>query len=405
MRVLFLVIGPEAEPSSRFRVYQFVEPLRARGVEVEVRPRVGRRYFELGYGLRRPPWPLRIAWVGGSFAWRSLRRLRDLWDARRFDVVVFQKETLPFGGARLVSLLGLCAVYDFDDAVYARPAGPDGLGRAVRWLAERVMSRQRSLPDLLSRCDSVLAGSRVLAEYAARHNDRVEILPTVVDTEAYAMRSAPVGGPARSRPRGPVKIGWIGAPANAVYLEPLRPALRELARRHPIRVVVRGTTRFDCPGVPVELRGWRHYRTREEETRDLDDLDIGIMPLPEDSFAAGKCALKAIQYMANGIPVVASPVGANVDVIEDGVTGFLARTPEEWVERLSELVVDEALRARMGRAGRARVERHYSIAAALPRLLDALGGAARRGADRGARASGKPGPPPPGAPEFRHSSV
>jgi glycosyltransferase involved in cell wall biosynthesis len=349
VRVLFLTIGPEAEPSSRFRVYQYLEPLRSLGIEAEVRPRVGHAYFELGFGLRRPAAPLRIAWVAGSAAGRTLRRLRDLFSARHFDVVVVQKETFPFGMSRLVDALGLRVVYDFDDAVYARPAGTDGLGRGLR-------------------CRAVLAGNEVLADYARGHSDRVQVLPTVVDTDAYPVR--PV------RRSGRLCIGWIGAPANVVYLEPLRPVFAELSRRHDVRLLLRGPDAFACPGTRVELRGWRTYASRSEEADDLRDIDVGIMPLPEQAFAAGKCALKAIQYMASGIPVVASPVGANREVVVDGETGYLASTPEAWLARLSELLSDPELRATLGRAGRARAEQRYSIRSAVPRLAAALRSAA-----------------------------
>ncbi len=368
MRVLFLTIGPESEPSSRFRVYQYLEPLRRRGIDARVRPAVGRAWLELGYGLRRPPAPVRAGWAAASYGWRTLRRLRDLWDARHFDVVVVQKETLPFGMARLLPRLGLRVVYDFDDAVYARPAGRDGLGRGLRAAADAVLRRERALQALLPRCRAVVAGNSVLASYARRHHERVLVLPTVVDTDAY--RVAP------ARRAGPLAIGWVGAPAGAVYLEPLRPVFRELARQFDVRLVLRGPRAFPGAGVPVELRGFRPYASRAEEVADLAGIDIGIMPLPDDPFAAGKCAFKAIQYMASGIPVVASPVGANAEVVVDGECGFLARTPEQWRQRLSQLLADPDLRERMGRAGRRRAVEHYSLRAAVPRLVELLEAAA-----------------------------
>lgn len=376
MRVLFLTIGPESEPSSRFRVYQYVEPLRRLGVSASVRPRVGRAYFEMGYGIRRPPAPIRGAWVAGSFALRTLRRVRDLWHARRFDLLVLQKETFPFGVERLLSFWGIPVVYDFDDAIYEAPPSPDGLGPALRAVAERVARRQRGLPPLLSRCRAVVAGNALLADYARRHNDRVFVLPTAVDTDAYPVR--PI------RRSGRLTVGWIGAPAGAVYLEPLKPVFQALARRFDLRVVVLGAPAFDCPGVPVETGGWRTYSSGEEEAAHLAEFDIGIMPLTDDRWAAGKCALKAIQYMASGIPVVASPVGVAPEVVQDGTCGFLAASPGEWLERLSTLLRDPELRAAMGRAGRARVEEHYSIRSTLPRLVEVL---------RDAAASPQPGPP------------
>lgn len=368
--MLFLTIGPEDEPSSRFRVYQYLESLERAGVEVRVRPRVGRAYFEMGYGLRRLPTPLRAGWAAGSFAWRTLGRLRDLAAARHYDVVVVQKETFPFGMERLVSALGLRVLYDFDDAVYARPRAGDGLGRGVRGAAERLLRRERALAALLPRCRGVLAGSPVLASWARAHSRHVEVLPSVVDTDAYPVR--PV------RRSGRPTVGWVGAPANVLYLEPLRPVFQELARRCDFRLVLRGPARFDCPDVDVELRPWRRYDSRAEEADDLAGIDVGIMPLSNDEFAAGKCAFKAIQYMASGIPVVASPVGASADVVQHGRTGLHARTPEEWLAHLERLLTDPDLRERLGRAGRTRAERHYSLSANLPRLLSALESAAGR---------------------------
>lgn len=388
MRVLFFTTGPDSEPSSRVRVFQFLKPLEAQGVRCEVRPLAGRRYLELGYGMRRPPALVRAGWVAAHFAGRALRRVRDLVQARRHDVLVVQKETFPFGLERLVGWLGLRVVYDFDDAVYAASRLPDGRGPALRRLAERVLRRERALPALLRRSRVVLAGSPVLASYARRHARDVVALPTVVDTDAYA--------PAPLRREGPLTVGWIGAPPNAVYLEPLRPVLARLARRFDLKVLLVGPSDFACPGVRVECTGWRHYARVEDEVADLHRFDVGIMPLPDTGFAAGKCALKAIQYMACGIPVVASPVGVNAEVVRDGVCGYLATTPEEWEDRLARLLADPELRHRLGREGRARARERYSIHAALPALLAAL----RRAAGSDGMREAAPDPSA-GAPSFR----
>jgi glycosyltransferase involved in cell wall biosynthesis len=368
VRVLVFTTGPACEPSSRWRVFQFLPELRRRGFEVEVRPLAGRRYFELGYGLRRLPRPAAAAWAVGHFAGRSVRRVRDLLAARRFDVLWIQKETLPFGLEGLIPHLGLRVVYDFDDAVYVVGDGdrPDGRGRVVGRLAEAVLRRHRSLPALLERCETVVAGSPVLAAYAERHARQVTRIPTVVDTDVFEPAPAP--------PPGPATIGWIGAPPNAVYLKPLVPVLRALARRFDFRLVLIGPDRFACPGVRVECLGWRDYVDPRDEARDVQRFDVGIMPLADSRFAAGKCALKAIQYMACGIPVAASPVGVNSEVVRDGECGFLPRTPEEWEDRLSRLLADPELRRRLGARGRARAEEHYSVRSALPRLVAVLRG-------------------------------
>lgn len=364
MRVLCLTVGPDSEPSSRFRIHQWREPLRASGIELEIRPRASRRYLELGYGVRPLPGAVQAVWAALQFAGVCLRRLKDLWDARRYDLLLLQKETFPLGMARLLPLLGLRPVFDVDDAIYLRPALADGFGRRLRNLADAITRRDRALPALLTRCHSVLAGSPNLASYARASCERVRLLPTVVETRSY--RVHPV------RRRGPLTIGWIGAPPNVVYLEPLRPVLRQLAAHFPIRLLLLGPAHFECPGVELQCRPWKHYASLEEEVADLQAFDIGVMPLRDDAFAAGKCALKAIQYMASGIPVVASPVGVNGEVVRDGECGYLATSAGEWYERLSTLLADPELRKRMGEAGRARVDARYSIRALLPVLVEAL---------------------------------
>jgi glycosyltransferase involved in cell wall biosynthesis len=368
MRVLFLTIGPDSEPSSRFRVFQFLDPLRRAGIQATVLPLADHRYLELGYGIRRPAAVIRIPWVTAHFLGRILRRLRDLWRARSYDLVFIQKETFPFGMERLISLLGIPAIYDFDDAVHVQSHLADGRGGRLRGLADRVLRRDRSLPALLAQCRAVIAGSPLLASYASQHCKSVEVIPTVVDTDAYTR--VPL------RRQGTLTVGWIGAPPNQSYLEPLRPVFQELATRFDLRLRILGTESFDCPGVAVECGGWRHYASVADEVTDLRGFDVGIMPLPDTEFAAGKCAFKAIQYMASGIPVVASPVGVNAQVVVDGECGFLATTPAEWLDRLTELLGDAELRDRLGEAGRRRARSHYSIRSAVPKLVKVLESAA-----------------------------
>ena len=184
------------------------------------------------------------------------------------------------------------------------------------------------------------------------------LIPTTIDTDLYR--------PERRRPRddGTVTIGWTGSHSTARHLERLRPALTELAARQPFRLIVIGANTPPIPGAVVEARRW----SAETEVDDLSDVDIGIMPLPDDAWSRGKCGLKALQYMGLGIPAVVSPVGVNTEIVVDGVNGLIAGTDDEWIDRLVTLMNDAALRKKLGSAARESVEQRYSAKQIAPKV-------------------------------------
>jgi glycosyltransferase involved in cell wall biosynthesis len=165
-----------------------------------------------------------------------------------------------------------------------------------------------------------------------------------------------------------VILGWTGLKDNLGYMEIIAKVLRELAARHDLKLEVASGADYHLEGVRVENRRW----TIEHEFDYLEDADIGLMPLKDTPRARGKCAFKALQYMGVGTPVVISPVGMNADVIEDGVTGFLADTPEEWRQKLEALITQPELRERMGRAAREMVLGRYSHEANYPKFKQML---------------------------------
>ena len=158
--------------------------------------------------------------------------------------------------------------------------------------------------------------------------------------------------------------GWTGSHSSVQYLRIVEGALQKLAQRRRFRLRLIGISDHHVPGVDVECRPWR----AESEVRDLWGLDVGIMPLSDDAWAAGKCAMKAIQYMGVGVATVVSPVGANREVVEDGLNGLHATSEEEWVRALERCLDDAALRTRLGQAGRSRAESRYSAEAQVPRI-------------------------------------
>src|SRR6185503_15797395 len=147
------------------------------------------------------------------------------------------------------------------------------------------------------------------------------------DTEKYQV-------PPPKNSSGPPVIGWTGSHSTVQHLDTLRSALKKLAERESFRLRVIGTPSYECSPVDVEVRMWRS----ETEVQDLTDVDIGVMPLPDDRWSKGKCGLKALQFMALGIPTICSPVGVNTDIIKDDQNGFIAGTEDEWVDKLSRLL-------------------------------------------------------------------
>jgi glycosyltransferase involved in cell wall biosynthesis len=206
----------------------------------------------------------------------------------------------------------------------------------------------------------VMAGNEFLANRARRQARWVEVVPTVVDTDRYL--------PGARETRDGFTIGWIGSPSTATYLRPLAEPLRRICAEGDARVLLVGAGKTSLPDVRAEHREW----SEATEVEDIREFDVGIMPLPDTSWARGKCGFKLIQCMACGIPVVASPVGVNADLVDHGVNGFLAATPADWIAALGRLRDDPALRRQMGDAGRTKIEHHYSLRALAPRVSSLL---------------------------------
>lgn len=215
----------------------------------------------------------------------------------------------------------------------------------------------------------VFAGSPYLVEYAKQVNARVELLPTVVDLGIYRRTRKFT----QTRPR-PFIVGWIGSPTTALSLKQIELALINFCRKHDAKVVLVGSGPVDLSGFPLEVRDWRE----DSEIDDILSFDVGIMPLADTTWSRGKCGFKLIQYMACGIPVIASPVGANLAIVTQGVEGFLPAGNDEWLESLENLQQNAELSSRMGAAGRTRVEKEYCLEVTAPKFVAGVVRALRR---------------------------
>lgn len=282
--------------------------------------------------------------------------------ARRFDVVVVEKELFPFLPAvaeRLLRLLGVRYVVDYDDALFHR------YDRHASALVRGLLGRK--IDSVMRHAAIVVAGNEYLAERARQAGaPRIEVIPTVVDTERYQ----PLAHVANETP----VVGWIGTPKTSRYLKPLVPVFEALQDKMPVRFIAVGARPVDFEGTPVEAWPW----SEETEVESIQQFDIGIMPLDDSPWERGKCGYKLLQYMACGLPVVASPVGVNREIVTPEENGLLANTADEWKHALGGLLqADESIRQSIGREGRQRVEEWYSLKALAPRVFSTVREAAR----------------------------
>lgn len=353
IRVLALSPVPEEGAGCRFRISQYIPRLAAEGFEVTVSPFFTPEFFRLVYQ------PGHYARKAALFVRRSLDRIAALLADRDYDLLFVYREALPIGPPIIESLLARPGrppmVYDFDDAVFL-PNTSDA-NRMISFL-----KYPTKVDTIVEKSATVIAGNAYLAEYARRHNANVTVIPTCVDTDLFVPR-------ARSEVSRELTVGWIGTPTTAIYMESLAPVLARVQRTTPFDLRIAGAGReLRLDGVRTSNIAW----SLAGEVGLFNGCDIGVYPLTDDPWTRGKCGFKAIQFMACGVPVVASPVGVNSSIIEDGVNGFLASTEDEWVEKLTRLARDPELRRRLGAAGRATIEARYSLAVNAPRLAGAL---------------------------------
>lgn len=319
-RLLFISKGSHSA-STRYRALDFFSALQAAGWECE--------HDTTGGG----PWQ----------RWQLLRK------ARRADVVVVLRKTFPAWYTRLLRRAAKRLVYDFDDAVFARSSG------------EASPKRARQFARLLACADQAWAGNDYLAEQARRHNDRVTVVPTAIAMSRYALSVA--------KPAEHIDLVWIGSSSTRRYLEAALPVL-DNASAHLPQLRLKIIADFDLPTARIPTLPVRW--SADTEVQELASAHIGIAPMIDNTWTRGKCALKVLQYMAAGLPVISSAAGANREVVFNGVTGLLCHDERDWLAAIMQLANDPALRDSMGKAGKQRCAEHYSQEAVFQRIMDSL---------------------------------
>jgi glycosyltransferase involved in cell wall biosynthesis len=345
MKILALTKYSQLGASSRLRVFQYLDYLRERGDQITVSPLLTDNYLQGLYTGHRAKWPQ----ILGGY----VRRVRELAAASEtFDLIWMEKELFPWLPALLEQLFRskrVPCVVDYDDAIFH--SYENHSSGAVRLLLKR------KIEWVMARADCVVVGNEYLASRARRAGAKqIKHLPTVVDLARYSVTPSPMNTP--------FTIGWIGTPITAGQNLPMvASALREVCKQVRAEFMTVGSGTIDL-GFPIRTVPW-HENT---EVESIGNFHVGIMPLIDEPFQRGKCGYKLIQCMAVGRPVIGSPVGANSQIIQHGVNGFLAKTTEEWIEALLRLSGNAKLLQKMSIAARKTVESQYSTQITAPRL-------------------------------------
>ena len=309
MRILVIISNPK-RASFRQRIAIHLETLHTHGISTKV--------------VKLPSSPL------------SRKKLFE--QTVNYDCILLHKKALNYLNAIWLRKFSKKIVYDFDDAIMFDAAKPDKPSH----------KRQKSFQRTINLADMVIAGNSYLAEQALKFNKNVHILPTALNIKNYDIKAEP-------RRENIIRLVWIGSKSTLRYLSEIKPVLEEIGL-HYNNVVLRIICDyfFDLNNMKVEKRLW----SVKTQISDLISSDIGLAPLPNNSFTRGKCGFKILQYAAAGLPVIASPVGVNSEYVKEGVNGFCALNKSQWIDRITQLIENAEMRKRMGASGREYVKKY-----------------------------------------------
>lgn len=355
MKVLLFSRYDTLGASSRIRSYQYLPALKRSGIEVVPLPLFDSRYLNGLYAGKKR----NISRIVAAY----FKRIQRIVRSSGFDLIWIEKELFPWAPSWFESYLThkkIPFVVDYDDAIFHH------YDLNSHYLLRRLLGRK--IDRIMQKARLVIAGNRYLAHRAVQAGASwIERIPTVIDLAKY--RVIPAGK------NTPFTIGWIGSPTTATYLKRVEQALIGFCRKHDSRLVVIGAENLNLsPKIPIDSRPW----SEASEAASIAEFDVGIMPMPDTPWARGKCGYKLIQYMGCGRPVIASGVSADLDIIQDGETGYLVNSTEQWIDRLNTLYYDKKLASKMGKKGREIVVTRYSLQVTAPRLASLLMRAARK---------------------------
>ncbi|HEY6161739.1 MAG TPA: glycosyltransferase family 4 protein [Bacteroidia bacterium] len=343
-RILFIASHrPGRSPSQRFRYEQYLPYLRANGFECDESWIISEKDDKVFYS------PGNIFTKGYIFLKSAVRRVRDTLRAKHYDIVFVQREAFMTGSVFFEKRFSKKSklVFDFDDAIWLLDVSE--ANKRFGWL-----KNPQKTQKLIAMARLVIAGNDYLAEFARQYNKNTVVIPTTIDTDLH--KRTPF-----DKKDERVCIGWTGSLTTIKHFDNATPFLLKLKERFGSKIYFKviGDESYRNERLGVKGIAWNE----NTEVQDMAEFDIGIMPLPDDKWARGKCGLKGLSYMAMEIPTVMSRVGVNTGIIRDGVNGLLAGNENEWIEKISRLVEDSTLRANLGKSGRQTVVDKYSVLA------------------------------------------
>ncbi len=351
-KILFVAAHrPDRSPAQRFRFEQYLPFLKEKG-------------FDYDFSFLISESDDKVFYQPGNFFTKSyiffksfFRRLNDVLRANKYDLIFIQREAFMTGVTffeKLFKHSKAKVIYDFDDAIWHFDVseGNKNLG----WLKNPGKTAR-----IISLADLVFAGNQYLLEYAQHHNDHVVIIPTTIDTNEYVKQKV-------TAVDNVICIGWSGSHTTIRHFEMAESFLALVKQKFgdAVRIKVIGDNGYRNDALGIQGIDWN----KKDELKELNEIDIGIMPVPNDEWSKGKCGLKGLQYMALEIPTIMSPVGVNSEIIEHGVNGFLASSDKEWFEIISQLIADKNLREKTGNEARKTVVEKYSVESQKYRYLE-----------------------------------
>ncbi|WP_462252252.1 glycosyltransferase family 4 protein [Ekhidna sp.] len=340
-KILFLTLHrKERSPGQRFRHEQYLDFLEKNDFQITYSNMLSEKQDKIFYG------PGNLMGKVGVGISAIFKRLKDVFRANQFDYIFVYRDAFFFGILYewLFKKSKAKLVFDFDDSIWLQD---ESSNQSVF----QKLKNPAKTGKIISYCDLTIAGNDYLANYASNHTDNITIIPTTIDLDEYSR--------VEIKKSEKVCIGWSGSFSTIKHFESAVEALKIIKDKYHDKVYFKVIGDGNYANQELDIKGlpWK----AQTEVSDLCEIDIGIMPLPDDDWSKGKCGLKGLQYMALEIPTIMSPVGVNSDIINSGENGFLAGTTEEWVEKLSLLIEDSQLRMKVGKAGRSTVEKEYSV--------------------------------------------